>query len=38
MHFMREYQIKINQEGTQYDSLMLLYALNLSMVGKSIPE
>jgi len=36
MYFFREYQQRKNESEGQFDNLMLLYALNLQMVGKSM--
>jgi len=36
MYFFREYQQRKTESVGQFDNLMLLYALNLQMVGKSM--
>lgn len=36
MHFFREYQARQKGKAGEYDSLMLLYALNMQIVGKSM--
>jgi hypothetical protein len=38
MHFFQEYQVKNKEDIHKFDALMLLYALNLEMVGKSMEE
>lgn len=32
LHFFREYQVKLQEQQKKYDNLMLLYALNMTMV------
>lgn len=38
MYFFREYQTKHERELKQFDELMLLYALNMQMVGGSMEK